>query len=165
MACNKGVTLTCRCRVDLPLERSIRGLHSAGLLLRRLRLPCLRRDGQRGASRSDTQHTDTCELAGQGSSASPQRLHPPEAAIQVITHLLCSTVADTSVSRQHPFEVIPMQLLPMEAVGQATRAMNARRRSSGWRGCWWTLDWPPWSRKTAGAICRHVLQSMQDEST
>src|SRR5262245_62999438 len=51
--------------------------------------------------------------------------------------------------------------VPMDAVGHATSAWSERRRSSGSPGCRYTLDWPPWSRNVAGAIWRHVSQSMQ----
>ena len=51
--------------------------------------------------------------------------------------------------------------VPIEAVGQATSAISARWMSSGVDGWRPTLDWSPWSRNVAGAICRQASQSMQ----
>jgi hypothetical protein len=56
--------------------------------------------------------------------------------------------------------------LPMEAVGQLTSAMRARRCSSGLRGWARTHAVPrPESPKVAGASVRQVSQSMQLSST
>ncbi len=54
----------------------------------------------------------------------------------------------------------------MDAVGQATSAISARRRSSGEPGCWRTkerLSSPP--PKVPGAMRRQVSQAMQVSST
>jgi hypothetical protein len=59
-----------------------------------------------------------------------------------------------------------LETLPMEAVGQLTRAMRARRCSSGVRGCARTRAVPrPESPNVSGASVRQVSQSMQLSST
>src|ERR1700722_8176039 len=55
--------------------------------------------------------------------------------------------------------------LPMEPVGQASKARSACRRSALETGCALTKHVSAASPNTAGAICRHASQSMQVEST
>ncbi len=57
------------------------------------------------------------------------------------------------------------EAVPIEAVGHATRAMSARRRSSGVLGWAATNEWPSPSAKTSGATRRQVSQSMHERST
>ena len=64
-----------------------------------------------------------------------------------------------------PAEASVFETVPIEAVGQATSAMSARRRPAASPGWARTKEWPDPSSKTAGAMRRQVSQSMQLEST
>ena len=57
------------------------------------------------------------------------------------------------------------ETVPIDAVGHATSAFSASRRSPSPSGCRWTNENPSPGAKTAGAIWRHVAQSMQVLST
>ncbi len=73
-----------------------------------------------------------------------------------------STVSGNAAA---PAEAFSERAVPIDAVGQATRAMSARRRSSGVAGWEWTKEWPGPCSNTAGAIRRQVSQSMHVRST
>src|SRR5262249_1759692 len=61
--------------------------------------------------------------------------------------------------------ILDLSPVPIEPVGQATKARSAARSSSELRGWVWTHEYSPASRNVAGASCRQVAQSMQLEPT